>query len=113
MTEAEKLCDRIGAQLLLVLSFSEGNIAAALNQQPRFDQSFLAFLEGKPYPVIDTRDVFADMFAPYGGALGTKEFLRPYYIGHHSPLGNFVTALALKDAVVALLEPKPVPYSKL
>ena len=25
---------------------------------------------------------------------------RPYYIGHHTPLGNFFTAWALKDAVV-------------
>ena len=111
VTQAELLCEQIGAQLMLVLSFSEGNMLAALNGQPRFDEPFLASLKEKTYPIIDTRDVFAKMFAS-SGTTG-KEFLQPYYIGHHTPLGNFVTAQALKDTLVEMLEPKPLPYSKL
>ena len=55
VTEVEQLCEQIGARFMLVLSFSEGVMAAALHGQPRFDETFLEFLRDKPYPVIDMR----------------------------------------------------------
>ena len=55
VTEVEQLCEQIGAKFMLVLSFSEGVMAAALNGQPRFDETFLEFLRDKPFPVIDMR----------------------------------------------------------
>jgi hypothetical protein len=77
MQEAEKLCDQIGAKLVLVLFFSGPIMSAALNGKPRFDQSFLDFLKEKTYPVVDTRDFFVESSASSGGVLGAKEWLRP------------------------------------
>jgi hypothetical protein len=42
--------------------------------------------------------------------MGTEEFIARHYIGHHTPAGNHFTAMAMKDAVVKWLEPKPSPY---
>ena len=48
------------------------------------------------------------------GSGSVEEFLTPYYIGHHTPLGNFVTAWAMKDAVVEWLgDEPPAPYAKM
>ena len=48
------------------------------------------------------------------GSGSVEEFLAPYYIGHHTPLGNFVTAWAMKDAVVEWLgDEPPAPYANL
>ena len=58
------------------------------------------------------RDEFTSMFES-AATDDAEAFLKPYYIGHHTPLGNFVTALALKDTLVGLLDPRPLPYSKL
>ena len=108
VTEVERLCDRIGAKFMLVLSFSPGVLVSALRGEPNFDATFLEFLDDKPYPVVDMRDPFREMFNDFSGDL--ESFLKPYYIGHHTPLGNFATAIALKDSLVGLLEPKPLPY---
>ena len=49
-----------------------------------------------------------------GGSGSVEEFLAPFYIGHHTPLGNFVTAWAMKDAVVEWLgDEPPAPYAKM
>ena len=38
------------------------------------------------------------------------EYLSRYYVGHYNPLGNVFQAFAIKDALVEMLEPKPIPY---
>ena len=48
------------------------------------------------------------------GSGSVEEFLAPFYIGHHTPLGNFVTAWAMKDALVEWLgDEPPAPYAKM
>ena len=39
-----------------------------------------------------------------------QAFLEPYYIGHHTPRGNFFFAWAIKDRIVEWLDPRPLPY---
>jgi hypothetical protein len=108
VTWTEQFADKAGKKLLLVLSFNSGNMRAALEGEPRFDQSFLDWLKNKPYPVIDMRDAFAADFRQYKGDAGS--YLKRYYIGHHTPAGNFFTAWALKDHLVKWLDPAPLPY---
>ena len=38
-----------------------------------------------------------------------RDFKR-YFIGHYNPLGNHMCAFAIKDKLVEMLEPKPIPY---
>lgn len=109
VTWAEAFAEEAGKQLMIMLSFGRGNIAKHLAGEARFDQRFVDWLEGKPYPVIDMRDAFA---ADYRGhKIDIDQYLRPFYNGHHTPRGNFFTAWALKDRIVQWLDPKPLPYA--
>ena len=104
------LCEKIGAKLLVVLSFSQPVMAAALRGEPGFDRSFVDWLSAQPFRSVDMREAFVAKFARSN--LEADAFLKPFFIGHHTPLGNFLTAHALKDAVVQWLgEPKPAPYA--
>ncbi len=108
VTWTEGFVARTGKKLMLILSFCSHNVATALQGRPRFDQTFVDWLANKPYPVIDMRDSFASAYKRFKGDVGS--FLRQYYIGHHSPRGNFFSAWALKDRVVDWLKPPPLPY---
>ena len=93
---------------MIILSFRQGNIAADLRGEPRFDKSLVDWLKDKPYPVIDMRDLFR---ADYQHCkMDINAYLKRYYIGHHNPAGNFFTAWAIKDKIVEWLDPKPLPY---
>ena len=108
ITWVEKFVEKTGKKLMVVLSFGRGNIAADLQGRPRFDQSFVDWLKSKPYPVIDMRDAFGCDYERY--KVDIDSYLTPYYIGHHTPAGNFFTAWAIKDRLVEWLTPKPLPY---
>lgn len=97
-----------GIKLMVVLSFGQENMAATLEGTPRFDESLLRFLKRRRYPVIDTRDHFLAEFRQ--SKRDAPSFVREYYNSHHSPRGNFFTAMALKDRVVEWLKPRPLPY---
>jgi hypothetical protein len=110
LTWVEQFIAKTGKQLLLVLSFNRRNMQDALEGKPRFDQDFTDWLKDKPYPVIDMRTVFQRDFAQF--KVDAPTYLRRYYNGHHSPAGNFFTAWALKDPLVKLLDPAPLPYRR-
>lgn len=105
---AEKFTQKHGKKLMILLSFGQGHIHEALEDKPLFDQTFLDWLKTKNLPVIDLRDAYKAEFQ--NSKLSPKDFLKPYYIGHHTPLGNFFFAWAIKDRLVEWLDPKPLPY---
>ena len=108
VTWVEEFTREAGKHLMIMLSFGQGNVAAHLSGEPRFDRSFVDWLKGKPYPVLDMRDVFATEYRK--SKLGVDQYLAPFYNGHHTPRGNFFTAWALMDTVVHWLNPRPLPY---
>jgi hypothetical protein len=91
-----------------LLRFGRANVLADLQGQPRFDQDLLDWLRQKPYPVIDVRDAFRAEYQQFHGDV--KSFLDRYYIGHHSPAGNYFLASAVRDRLIKALEPAPLPY---
>jgi len=104
----EEFIQKTGKKFMLILSFSQHNIARELRALPRFDQSFVDWLRNKPYPVIDMRDAFRSDYQTC--KTSPEDYLKRYYIGHHTPAGNFFTAWALKRHVVDWLQPRPAPY---
>ncbi len=104
----EEFAARNGSKLLVILSHCLPYTANVLAGQPRWDRSFLDFIRNRGYPVLDMRDAFAGEFK--WSKRQPRAFLEPYYIGHHTPAGNFFTAWAIKDAVVEWLDPRPRPY---
>jgi len=105
---AEKFTRAHNKKLLILQSFSRRSVADALSGKPLFDQTFNNWLATKDLPVIDLRDAFREEYAKT--KLSVDEFLEPYYIGHHTPRGNFFFAWAIKDRLVEWLDPKPLPY---
>ncbi|HUV65764.1 MAG TPA: twin-arginine translocation signal domain-containing protein [Sedimentisphaerales bacterium] len=108
ITWTEQFVRKTGRKLMVILSFGRGNIANALKDMPRFDQSFVDWLKDKSYPVMDMRDFFVADFIQ--SRLDPNAYLNQYYIGHHNPAGNFFTAWALKKRWVDWLDPRPLPY---
>jgi hypothetical protein len=108
VTWTEQFVKKAGKKLMLVLSFCGENVAAVLQGKPRFDQSFVDWLKNKPYPVIDMREAFKADYQQFN--VDVRTYLKRYYIGHHSPGGNFFTAWAIKDKIVEWLKPRPLPY---
>jgi hypothetical protein len=108
VTWAEQFVEQTAKKLMLILSFGQGNIARALKNMPRFDESFVDWLKDKPYPVIDMRDCFKAEYEQFKTDVNT--YLKRYYIGHHNPAGNFFFAWALKNRLVEWLDPRPAPY---
>jgi len=108
ITWTEQFVEKNNKELMLVLSFGQGNIVKELKGMPRFDQSFIDWLDGKHYPVIDMRDFFLADYKQFKVDINT--YLKRYYIGHHNPAGNFFTTWAIKNHMVEWLEPHPLPY---
>ena len=97
------------ARAIVVLSHPDVRIAEAMAGKPRWERTFLEFLKGCDFPVLDMYDAFAADC----GTLGADPavYLKRYYNAHHTPAGNFFTAWALKDPVVDWLDPRPAPYA--
>lgn len=108
ITWAKEFCERTNRRLMVVLSFGDHNIAAALRGDEPFDRTFTDWLKQTGLPVVDMRKEFAEAYK--SSSEGIDAFLKPYYIGHHSPLGNFFFARAMVRHVVEWLDPKPAPY---
>jgi hypothetical protein len=95
-------------KVLYVLSYGPNNIAKRLHGEPRFDQSFVDFLKAKGLPFVDLMGAHQADFANFRCPI--QEYIGRYFIGHYGPAGNSFCAFALKDKLVAMLEPKPGSY---
>ncbi|MAG37239.1 MAG: hypothetical protein CL878_13475 [Dehalococcoidia bacterium] len=98
-----------GKRLLLLLSFSEAEVHAALTGQPRFDQPFVDYLQSEDYHFVDSLPAHVEDYTAF--QCSPEEYLRRYYIGHYNPRGNHFFAFAIKEAVVDWLDPKPPAYA--
>jgi hypothetical protein len=102
-----------GKQLLYVLSYSSRSIAQFVNTDVRLDQAVVDYLEEAKAPYVDLLKVHAADAAQLKGT--PEEALSRYFVGkygHYNPLGNHFCAFAMKDALAALLDPKPPAYKR-
>ena len=111
----QKIVDKIeayaqanGKKVLYVLSFPPTTVARRIKEGTRWDQPFVDFLDRKNLPFVDMMDAHLKDFEQY--KIEVKDYLAQYYIGHYNPRGNHFCAFALKDRLVQMLDPKPVPY---
>jgi hypothetical protein len=79
----------------------------------RDDQELIDYLVQERIPYVD---INAILFQDYKHSnLSETEYLKPYFVngaGHLNPMGNHFVAYSIKDKVVELLEPKPLPYQE-
>ena len=102
--------ERTGKMLLYILSYSAGKIAQIREEDPRWDKAFVDFLIKRTHPVIDmAQEHIRDHAENY--KIDFNDYLKQFFVGHYNPRGNFFCAFAAKDALVKLLDPKPMAYS--
>ncbi len=102
---AEEFARANGKKILYVLSYGPRGVARRLEAGSRFDQTFVDFLLSKGLPFVDMLDAHATDFAQFN--VGVKQYLDRYFIGHYGPYGNLFQAFALRDALVAQMDPRP------
>lgn len=77
----------------------------------RRDQQILDHLSASGVPVFDMNEIHLREYKQASGRY--HEYLRQYMVeggGHYNPRGNHFFAYALKDKLLELLDPKPLPY---
>ena len=104
-----------GKTLLVVLNYTartdhfRGSVAAWDGM--RRDQEILDHLSASGVPLFDMNAVHQHDYQQAGGPY--HEYMSQYMVGgdgHYNPRGNHFFAYALKDKLLGLLDPKPLPY---
>ena len=91
-----------------VVSYPASSIAEYIETGERWDQPFVDYLKKQNIPFVDLTEEHRKDFEKY--KVGMKEYLSQYYVGHYNPRGNCFCAFAIKDALVNIMELKPLPY---
>jgi hypothetical protein len=109
--KVEEFAAANGKKVLYVLSQMRGSIAKRIKDRYRFDQEFVDFLKTKGLPYVDLLEAHLADYNQFKTSI--ENYLERYFggtIAHYNPRGNFFHAFAIKDKVVEMLEPKPIPY---
>ena len=106
--KARAFADAEGKRLFVLLSYSAEDVIRACWGLRRFDQPFVDYLRESAFPFVDTLESHIEDFAWFG--CSPEEYVTRYYIGHYNPRGNHFFAFAVKDAIVAWLDPNPPTY---
>ena len=115
----EKLLPWVGKRnkkLLVLLTYSEGQIINYLKGGERFDAEFVDYLNRRNINYFDSLLKHAEDYADF--SITPEAYIDRYYIkpaaaavfGHYNPLGNAFFAFAIKDTLVEWLEPRPPAY---
>jgi hypothetical protein len=102
-----------GKTLLVVLNFTARTDHARGAIEPwdgvRRDQEILDHLSASRVPLFAMNDVHQREYEQAGAPY--HEYLSRYMVGgHYGPRGDYFFAYALKDRLLGLLDPKPLPY---
>jgi DNA-dependent RNA polymerase auxiliary subunit epsilon len=106
--KVEEFAEMNDKKVLYILSSSTSSIVRRLKDEFRFDQEFVDFLRSKRLTYVDLLEAHVTDFAKFN--ISIEDYIKRYYIGHYSPLGNFFQAFAIKDKIIEMLEPKPISY---
>ena len=72
--------------------------------------SFVDFLKSRKHAVIDMAEAHIKDHAQ-NYKIDFNDYLKKFCVRHYNPRGNFFCAFEAKDALVKLLNPKPMAYS--
>jgi hypothetical protein len=115
LDKARAFAQGAGKTLLIVLNYTartdhfRGSVAEW--DGTRRDQEILDHLSAGSDPLFDMNAVHQREYQQAGGSY--YEYLSRYMVGgdgHYNPRGNHFFAYALKDRLLEMLDPKPLPY---
>jgi hypothetical protein len=115
LDQARDFTESAGKTLLVVLNYTARTDHFRGSVVPwdgiRRDQEILDHLSAGGFPLFDMNAVHQREHEQAGGSY--HEYLSRYMVGgdgHYNPRGNHMFAYALKDRLLELLDPKPLPY---
>jgi hypothetical protein len=113
--KARAFTQGVGKTLLVALNYTARNDQFRGSAGPwdglRRDQEILDHLAAASVSLFDMNEVHQREYQQAGGSC--HEYLSRYMVdgdGHYNPRGNHFFAYALKDKLLELLDPKPLPY---
>ena len=95
-------------RVLYILTYAGSAVKKAIGTGKRFDQELVDFLNAKGWPHVDLMDILIKDFANY--SIDFDDYQKLHYIGHVSPMGNHFIAFAIRNKLVEMMDPKPIPY---
>jgi hypothetical protein len=98
-------------RLLVLLSYDSNAVVSACRNESRFDSIFVDYLKESGMHYVDSLESHMEDYSRFSG--DPEDYVNRYYIGHYNPLGNHFFAFAIKQAMVAWLDPKPPTYNSL
>ena len=103
-------CTERRKRLFLLLGSTDAELQRYLRTGRKDPEvvALLEHLESRGVSHLDIRDRHREEYT--SSRLTPKGYTDRYYIGHYNPRGNHFFAFAIKDALVAWLDPKPLPY---
>jgi hypothetical protein len=99
--------DSHGKHLLIIL-FCPQVTRQLIRSEKRYDEVVVDYLRERGIHYFDMNLIHLEDFKCF--RLSLDDYMSRYLIGHYSPIGNHFFAFAVKDAIVAWLDPKPVTY---
>ena len=97
-----------GKHVVFVLSYPPRSVSRFVTEGVRADQPFVDFMKRRGLPVVDLMKAHMDDFALFKGDI--KDYLAKHWVGHYNPRGNQFCANTIRQPLIDLLEPKPLPY---
>jgi hypothetical protein len=116
--KAREYCAGQGKNLMVLLSYPGGDVvnACRADSEGRGDYTgchgprFREYLARTGLLVVDSMPKHVEEFRTF--RLDPREYANRYYIGHYNPTGNHFFAHAIKDELIAWLDPKPITYQE-
>jgi hypothetical protein len=110
--KASDYCLRMEKKLMICL-LDPTVTRQLLNNQPRYDQEIINFLEDERITFFDMNLIHQSDYRDFN--LSVEDYMKRYYLSrshysHYNPAGNHFFAYSIKDKIVDWLDPKPVTY---
>jgi hypothetical protein len=112
----QELVKTQGKRLFVLLSYPSGSVWHFCAGRPADNQAFVDwhpqrfqdFLKGQGIPFVDTVQRHVEDYQQF--RLTPQQYVERHYIGHYNPKGQHFFAFAIKDDLLAWLDPKPPAY---
>jgi len=100
-----------GKTVMVVLN-GTADIEEMKQRGMRDDQEVVDYLVKEKIPYVDMNAIFLRGFKQ--SSLSKADYMKPYLVngGHFNPMGNHFIAYSMKNTLIELLDPKPVPYQQ-
>jgi len=105
--ETLKFCKDNDKELLILLLCPRAT-RQLLNNQPRYEQEIVDYLDENELLYFDMNVAHLEDYKSFN--LSVQDYMKRYFIGHYNPSGNHLFAYSIKDTIVDWLDPKPITY---